>query len=221
MFSAFLVGKISKWWFFKFISLKKKRLVCIFVLRLLWSWTFAERSCFFFISACSRVLCHVCSRTSTRWFSADPGPAPWWDHGLCSWTCGSVETQLSWRTQNNNSVSDGTVGSSRLPWWRFCCFSSVSLRSASEGGLRVLRGSVVRTRAPLHLPDKRPGELLHLLNCSSETTSVTPALCVTRCALKFPHQIFKRVYFKSVFTPGQKMSSRVGNHVNEKRIMWF
>lgn len=202
---------------FQIHQLKKKRLVCIFVL---WRWTSAERS-WFLLQRVHVFSVMFCSRTSTRWFSADPGPAPWWDHGLRSWTCGSVETHLSWRAQNNNSVSDGTVGSSWCPRWRFCCFSSVSLRAASEGGLRVLGGSVVRTRAPLHLPDKRPGELLHLLNCSSQTSPVTPALCVSRCALRFPHQIFKRVYFKSVFTPGQKTSSRVGNHVNEKRIMWF
>lgn len=54
--------------------------------------------------------------------------------------------------------------------------SAVSLCTSSERGLRVLCGSVVRTRAPLYFPHQRPGEPLTPLEPSASSSLVLRAI---------------------------------------------
>lgn len=73
-------------------------------------------------------------------------------------------------------------------FWALCpfCCTSVSVRAASEGGLRVLRGPVVRRPAALYVPHQRPGgRVCGGANSSSDSSRKIVVLClVSSCCVQ-------------------------------------
>lgn len=104
-----------------------------------------------------------CRHRSMRWSSAGQSPARWWVH--CHSVSGHTARRWWWRyllmINDNEAHVINHAGSYHLITMVTILSlfppPSVPLRFASERRLRVLRGSVVWTRAALHLPHQRPG----------------------------------------------------------------